>query len=346
MGKKVLLWANYFQLTPTGDLALYRYTFEVTIDGGGNNPKGKKVKQIVQLFLQEHLQAYQNEIATDFKSTLVSRQKFDVWPEGYPVAYRNELEDDPAPNAKQYRVKVQYTNTLTVSELVDHLTSSQASSVFGSKEEVIQALNIIVGHHPKIVPPITNVGANRHCDRNPEPKDTMSLGAGLQAIRGFFVSVRAATARILVNVQVKNIAFYQEGPLDRLMGVYRQHTGGSVVDLAKFMKKLSVDVTHITRKNKRGQNIPRVKTIQNLATRDDGTNLEHRPQVPQFGAGSKEVKFWLDSAGQGASEGAKDQGSGKKGKKAPKPASAPSSQGKYISVYDFFKQSKCRSLPR
>ena len=340
MGKEILLWTNYFKLVSDGDLTLYRYSIEISSDGAGRVPTGKKAKRVVQLLLEEHLQLYRNDVATDFRSTMISRSDIEVEGDGYLVTYRAENEDDPALNAKQYRVRLQATGVLTVSELVNYLTSSQAGLMFGSKEEIIQALNIVVGHHPKAASIITTVAANRHFDRNSGPHDKMSLGAGLQAIRGFFVSVRAATARILVNVQVKNMAFYDEGPLDGIMHVYMQQNGPNKLNLAKFFKKLSVDVTHIVRTNRSGRRIPRIKTIQGLATKDDGRNQAHPPIVPQFGAGAKEVQFYLDDAREGASGKAKAPGGGKKGKKTPKAGPEAPSQGNYISVYEFFRQSK------
>lgn len=194
MGKEILLWTNYFKLVSNGDLTLYCYSVEISPDGAGTAPAGKMAKRIVQLLLEEHLQLYRNDVATNFRSTVISRNDIEVEGDGYLVTYRAENEDNPAPNAKQYRVRLQATGVLTVSELVNYLTSSQAGLMFGSKEEIIQALNIVVGHHPKALSTSTTVAANRHFDRSSGPHDKMNLGAGLQAIRGFFVSVRAATA--------------------------------------------------------------------------------------------------------------------------------------------------------
>ena len=340
MGKEIVLWTNYFKLVSDGDLILYRYSIEISSDGVGRAPAGKKAKRVVQLLLEEHLQLLKNDIATDFRSTMISRNDIEVEEDGYLVTYRAEDEDDPAPNAKQYRVRLQATGVLTVSELVNYLTSSQAGLMFGSKEEIIQALNIVVGHYPKAASTITTVAANRHLDRNSGPHDKMSLGTGLQAIRGFFVSVRAATARVLVNVQVKNMAFYDEGPLDGIMHVYMQQNGPNKLNLAKFVKKLSIDVTHIIRTNRSGRRIPRIKNIQGLATKDDGRSQAHPPIVPQFGAGAKEVQFYLNEAGEGGSGKARTPGGGKKDKKTPKAGPEAPSQGNYISVYEFFRQSK------
>ena len=89
--------------------------------------------------------------------------------------------------------------------------------------EIIQALNIVVGHHSKEASHIASVGANNRLDA--AQSDTPDLGAGLTALRGFFVSVRATTARVLVNVQVKHGAFYDDGPLDKLMQAFMLQNG-------------------------------------------------------------------------------------------------------------------------
>jgi len=110
------------------------------------------------------------------------------------------------------------------------------------------------------------------------------------------------------------------------------------------------------KKNKAGESIPRVKTIFGLATKDDGQSLEHPPQFPNlranpnqiFGAGPKDVEFFLsDSSGAPSSSstgqaagtpGSKKKGKGKKGGASSRgPDQTPPQGGRYISVYEFFK---------
>jgi eukaryotic translation initiation factor 2C len=339
-GREVMLWANYFELVAPPDLLLFRYSIEILPDDAGRKPTGKRAKRIVELLLEEHLSLPRSSVATDYKSNLVCRFELPIDDEPYDVRYRSEEEDEPSRNAKTYRLRLQDTGTLRVSELMDYLTSTQASALFGSKEEIIQALNIVIGHYPKTASNIFSVGANKHFELSQHGLETMSLGAGLQAIRGFFVSVRAATSRILVNVQVKHTACYNEGPLDRLISLYLDQNGRNMVKLGNFWKKVRVQVTHIVRRNKKGDEIPRIKTIVALATPGDGRGLAHPPIVPHFAAGAKEVKFFLGSPAE--QPGGKEQGSvkreAKRGKKGGKSGPEPSQEG-YISIYDFFQRS-------
>ena len=339
-GRQVLLWANYFELVAPPDLLLFRYSIDVHPDDAGRKPAGKKLKRIVDLLLEEPLSEYRSSIATDYKSNLVSRLELPIDEEPYTIRYRSEEEDDPSQNAQTYRIRLQDTGTLRVSELTDYLTSTNASALFGSKEEIIQALNIVVGHHPKTASNVCSVGANKHFDISTAGVESMSLGAGLTAIRGFFVSVRAATSRLLVNVQVKHTACYNEGPLDRLIPTYLGENGRNMVKLGNFLKKVRVQVTHIVRKNKSGHDIPRMKTVTSLATPGDGHGLAHPPIVPNFAAGAKEVKFFLGTPEEqpaGPSQGSAKK-EGKKGKKAGTPGLKQAQEG-YISVYDFFQRS-------
>jgi eukaryotic translation initiation factor 2C len=346
-GRDIILWTNYFNLYSEKDLELYRYSVAIAADNSGRVPVGKRAKRVVQLLLEEHFLPHGHSIATDFKSNLISRNELDLEKDEYIVTYRSEEEDVPAPNATQYRCRLQFTGSLTLAELINHLTSSQAGLMFGSKDEILQALNIVMGHHPKAESTIATIAASRHFDMNSSTQDKMSLGAGLQVIRGVFMSVRAATARILVNVQVKNMAFYDEGPLDRLMYAYMSDNGPNVVNLLKFVKRLSIDMTHIVRMNSRGARVPRIKTIQGFASKDDGRKLSRPPIVPRFGAGAKDVQFFLDnSPGASSSQpGPAASGGGKKGKKSVKAGPAPPPTGRYISVFDFFQQSKILIYP-
>lgn len=90
MGKEIVLWTNYFKLVSDGDLTLYCYSIEISSDGVGRAPVGKKAKRVVQLLLEEHLQLYRNDIATDFRSTMISKTDIEVEGDGYLVTYRIE----------------------------------------------------------------------------------------------------------------------------------------------------------------------------------------------------------------------------------------------------------------
>lgn len=353
-GDRVLLWANYVEMIPEPKLILYRYAMKTT-----PTVTGRKLTQIIRLMLESpELANFKNDTVTDFKSTCVSRQRFPTDDHTISIVYRAEDEDQPRPNATTYNVRLQYTNTLRAGELVDYLSSTDIAATCDNKLALIQAFNIFLNHYAKSAnTKVATIGSSRFFTLDPQPNQQWNLGQGLTAMRGFFASVRAATCRILVNVNVSHASFYQSGPLESLMDAYGLK---NPYKLAGFLKRVRVRTTHLQEKfNKAGKLIPRIKTIFGLATPNDGGELAHRPRVARFGAGPKEVEFWLESApntsapaqpsvpsAKPTSPSQTKKKGGKGGKRGGDPAPPASSLGgRYISVYDFFAQGKpLRSL--
>ncbi|KAJ0138283.1 Delta(24(24(1)))-sterol reductase [Fusarium oxysporum f. sp. albedinis] len=301
---------------------------------------GKKHFRVVQLLLQApEFAAQQGDIATDFRSTLVSKTKFSQDEVLVEVPYRSEGEDEPAARATVYKVRVQYTKTLIIGELVNYLNSTSLSQSLVEKQELTQALNIFLNHYAKSAKNLVTIGSTKSFSLSSEAARG-DIGSGLEIIRGFFSSVRVATCRILVNINVSHGAFYHAVPLPGLMKSYGLH---STVMLERFLKLVRIRTTHLPEKrNKANEVIPRVKTIFGLARKDDGHGLAHPPHVRQHGAGAKDVEFWLDGEASSSSApkpvakgGAKGKGKGKG--KAQAESSAASTSGRYITVFEFFR---------
>lgn len=327
-GAEVTLWANYVSLTASSKLVLYRYEISVTPAAAG-----KKLTQVVRLLLEApELAEYKHDLVSDFRTIILSRQKFDD--RTINIAYRSIGEDEPKENGLQYQVKLQLSNTLATSELIEYLTSTNPSAQYDEKLPLIQALNIFLNHYAKSADNLVSMGSSSGSSKTfaiGQLSETWDLGSCLTAIRGFFASVRAATARVLVNINVSQAAFFQEGPLDQF--ILRLGTQGGLYKLQTLIKGIRVRVTHLQdRLNRRGEPVSRVKTIWCLANKNDGQGLQNPPRVKAFGAGPKDVEFWLkedpkDKKKQGG-KGAKSEG------------------GQYISVYDFFAKSEPPTMPR
>jgi len=288
---------------------------------------------------------HRKDIVTDFKAQLVSRVEFnaeDLQTVPGQMQYRAEGEDEPRVHAPFYNIEIKPTGTMTISDLTDYLTSTNPRAVF-DKQPVLQALNIFLGHYTKASSNYTAIGSSRSFAV--DPNNHYDLGAGLRAVRGFFSSVRVATSRILVNVNVTHAPFYDPLPLDQSIKVFGRAHGPNKIKLQDFLKRVRVVAKHIKPKtNKAGKTIPRVKTIFALATRNDGRGpssaVTPPPKVKEFGAGPKDVEFWLaDAPAEGSSKTpsapATGKSSGKKGKGKPE-APATSSGGRYTSVADYF----------
>lgn len=115
----LVLWADYFALEPSLKLILNQYHPSV-------NPAatGKKLAQIIQLFLQSHKsREFRHDIVTDFKSTLIARLR--IQDQATTVEYRAEGEDEPRHDPPLYTIKLLFTDTLPVANLINYLTSTE-----------------------------------------------------------------------------------------------------------------------------------------------------------------------------------------------------------------------------
>lgn len=343
LGKPVTLYANYLPFTSVGE-PVFRYHVSIAKDQG-RDVLAKKARQIVRLLLEEHFANNRDNIATDYRSNLISCVDLSLnGDEKFNVRYKGENETDFVDDPKVYEVTVGHTGTLNPADLLSYLTSSNLEGPLMQQEQIVAAMNVIIGHHPKTEKSVVAVGGNKHFSLDATMGEKATLGGGLEALRGFFVSVRAATARVLLNVQVKYLACYQEGPLPMVIGEYQRANPCSLYRLESFLQRMRVRTTHIVRKTSSGR--APIKTITGLATPADGRSGSNPPMVARHGAGPFEVQFFMESkSAQGAPvvpAAAPTEGKGKRGKKAPK--AGPATPGQYISVGDYFKSSMFVSM--
>ncbi|PHH91012.1 hypothetical protein CDD83_1947 [Cordyceps sp. RAO-2017] len=314
-GTSVVLWANYLALKASPQLVLHRYDVSVTPAA-----TGRKLTQIIRLLLRApELADLEGDLVSDFKSTLICRQKFRD--KTVEVQYRAEDEDEPRERAPSYSVKIRFTNMLALSDLTDYLASTDKSIRYQEQLPMIQAFNIFLNHYAKSSGNLVAIGASKtfSLDNN---SDKWDLGNCLTAIRGFYASVRPATGRILVNINVSHGAFIQEGPLE---GLFRSFGPRGASKLHAYLNKLRVRTTHLKeRTNKQGKVIPRIKTVFGFANKNDGHALAHPPRIKSFRAGPRDVEFWLETSPKKGSSGGKA------------PGRSAGGDGRYISVYDFF----------
>ncbi|KAF2008657.1 Piwi-domain-containing protein [Aaosphaeria arxii CBS 175.79] len=340
-GTPVTLWANYFELMPASTLVLYRYDIAIA-----PTVAGRKLSQVVSLLLETaEMRPFKLHVVTDFKAILISRTKLPEDELIIDIPYQAEGEDEPQQGAATYTVRLRLTNILSVSELLRYLTSTNIGAHYDNTPEVVQALNIFLNHYAKSAGNLATIGSSKSFSLNSGSQAT-NLGAGLTAIRGFFSSIRVASSRILVNVNVSHGAFYEHGPLVRLMESYLHENRNNKAALGKFLQKVRIRYTHLPPvKNRAGVVIVRPRTIFGLATPYDGRGSDHSPRVKAYGAGAEDVEFWLEgkskatsSGSSGGKKGAKKGGGGDAAKSA-----AP---GRYITVAKFFQEEHGMRLKR
>ncbi|KAK5312024.1 hypothetical protein LTR70_008457 [Exophiala xenobiotica] len=282
-GTPITLWANYFELLPSKAQPFNRYAVDLISEEKGDEPKGKKRERLVQLLLAQlpkHV-----AIASDYKSTILSAQTLGFATKSFLITYYSETESGPGNNSPKYRAKVQFTGTLTFETLLDYLSSTNLTQEKpATKDDIIQATNIVLGHGMKSNPKIITK-RNKYFPEEGNLVEKWMLANGLEAFRGFFMSVRAATGRILLNIQVQHIAVWEAIPLVSLFDKMMRDRM-SWPEISRAISGLWVHVSHLNR---------RLKRIGGLATPTEARRGQNPPQVPSFGANANQVKFWKDS---------------------------------------------------
>lgn len=303
------------------------------------------------------LAGYRHDVVTDFKSILISRKRFPIKNDTHfiNIKYKSEGEDDPLDQAQVYKIYITLTKTLTLGELMADLTSTNPTVQYDSKLEMIQGLNVFLNHYAKTNDALVNIGSSKTFVWSAGSENSVDLGQGLRAIRGFITSVRAATNRILININVSHGAFYQEGVLTSLMRAFKAQPSkmATVYELGTFLTNLRVRTSHLSeKKNRHGVLVLRQKSIWGLARAyrpKNAPGLEKPPQVRHFGAGPKDVKFWLRERTNGMetmvstiysriavrNSRCMKTHANKSSKVGPQPVD--SGPGRYVTVFDYFK---------
>jgi eukaryotic translation initiation factor 2C len=238
-GKPVTLRTNYFHVQlahevdkKTAEKPLHRYA----VDYADNEmPKPKKRRALEQIL---QLPAFQKVThATDFAATIVTIEKLDD-----AILKRTDLEvvlpvkgsdkplDVPANDAPEHVKKARARNTVkfkitlvgsfNLRDLSAFINSTSSQAHYGGYQNLVQMLNIIMCKAPNEANAVAKLPGNKFyphaglLDEGGHPNvDALDLAGGLVALRGYYSSVRCATGRILLNLNVTSGAFYHSVPL-------------------------------------------------------------------------------------------------------------------------------------
>lgn len=269
IGKKIVLRTNYYRLELNKDQLLYRYSVDIRKPGKQDQePMSKREKRSVleDLLREREFSSLNNMYATDWASMIITTSKVTLSDGGTKNRKAFDIADGPTPSVK-FSVLVEETRRFHLKELLDYVMSPSPQSLYAIEDDVIQVLNIVLSKIPEGTANIGLIGRNKYYPMKGHAlydNDNRDLGAAIEAIRGYYTSVRIATGRVLVNVNVATTAVYKALPLSKLMLEFYK-SGNTVKDLDMFLKGLKVEMSHLRDKNGK----PRVKVICGLARRPD-----------------------------------------------------------------------------
>lgn len=302
LGKPIVLYTNYFELKGVDpNLDLYRYSLSFQPDN--EIPKAKK-RRLIELLLKtapfEGL-----PIASDWAQILISPKKLPI--EGGKSIYTLEWypadgEPLPAPRPEDtdrikaarkkhtHKALVDELGTVSLKKLLDDV--SKPASNYPLKLETIQALNVLMSHGPSSDSGIATAGGNKFYPFGTHPQlQSADLGYGLQALRGYFTSVRTSVSRLLVNVNVATGAFYKPGPL---LVVMKEFAGGrspenarEYTKMAAFVRLLKFETNYLPDRKDKGKTKKKQHIITYLSAFNSNSNNTKFDMVDKNGKTTK-----------------------------------------------------------
>ena len=253
-GEEITLLANYFQLTVANDLQLHKYSIKFHSEIKG----ARKRRRLVHLLLDDgFFSPYRSTIATDYAALLISDQILDFGNSAsreFEVSYYSEFERSSGARCNSYTVTVEYNRSLAIQGLLKYLRSSSQETEFPQKEEVINGLNAIITRLPNTKPDVMSTSRNsRFFPLRSE--NTRQVGHCLEAVRGYYTSVRTTRDRLLVNTNSCASAFYPAWPLQNLIPQVERER----LDLQTFLYGVQVIAEYL--KDDKGKIRPVMRTI-------------------------------------------------------------------------------------
>lgn len=326
----VVLWANYFSMKVNAP-TLWTYTVQVEeVAKGGLDEKAGAKKKVTTAVKPRKLQlvmkrvvAYfssQTRVASELKSQLVTQDKLVL--DQNPIEIDLPLDGSPD-IVDKFLVTLNGPFAADLGELASYLTDQKLRAddhVFPRYQDCITALNIVMGFTSRSRDDqVVTVGGSRFFPFGPDMKNERAIRdlhqrfgpRPLEALRGFFQSVRPATGQLLLNTNVTCGTFRNSGSavaLFQRLGItgvpkpkaddrLRKH----LRNVAKMLSKARVWVDMLL---SNGKKVRRAKAIYNLATSFDipRGGDPHKPRIDagyEFAA-PKNIKFFLkDKEGDG-----------------------------------------------
>ena len=260
-GEKTVFRTNYFAmaLKSINGQRLMLWGYDVAISPPEDKSRRKK-RQLLAMLLDDPVFGG-IPAATDYSAIVVTAKKLDFGnskSREFPIVYHDPDEPPfPAPtpgeppertearNRRKKTLKVSLVQSYDIQDLVDYLVSPRLSARFGDADTVkavVQLLNIVTNKFPNTLPNVTPRNQNTFYPiRRPR-----SLGEGVEALRGYFSSVRLGPTRLLLNVNVCHSAFYSPVVLDQLLydcsgrRNAQQRSAGEYRRLERFLKMVRI----------------------------------------------------------------------------------------------------------
>lgn len=319
-GAPVVLWANYFELN-VNTASLFSYNVLVAPEEssekkeaepssatgkGKGKPKESKTKEAKGTKLAKIIKAALDTlpptvvVATELKMSVVSKAKLPLPPNSVITV------GIPRPNGGEERWDVKFGDPVSLDigrlkQYIQDFEDKGNESVFPKFAAEADALGVVLGHTARSNPNTAAVGKSRFFafDANRSEVSPVSPGSMIDILRGYIQSVRLATGRLLLNVNVTHGVFRPPMPMPDLFQRVGNLNTNTLKRLHGLLAKSRIQCRVPTEKP--GEWVKVERSMAGFGGVRDGSGEERRPEFlepNQYFGKPTNVKFFLRSPKQ------------------------------------------------
>ncbi|TFK71981.1 Piwi-domain-containing protein, partial [Pluteus cervinus] len=304
-GESGVIRANFFELKslPSGPIYDYEIKFQP-------EPKKRERFRLFQLLetAPEYLQ-YASSAAHDGSQRLVSLSLLPQ-PLSCNIPLQFEDEGEARPSATTFAISITQTAELDLAEMKKYLPGDIAAKDYNIAP-VVSAFNLFLQRHARETGvPVGKGSFTRYFFPQNGGLEKRDLGKGIEALRGFFLSVRPSFTRLLVNVDACVSAFVKPGNLaDALLQFQRKSKGampGRVVPPKGYLgSNIRVGLIHLGYSKTVfaiGPKPPSTmmftlegnqKSVEDYFADKHDIKLKYPQELPVVNVGSKRKPIWV-----------------------------------------------------
>ncbi|KAK7022960.1 hypothetical protein VNI00_016850 [Paramarasmius palmivorus] len=293
-GSPVTLRANFFALRLPKDLVVYEYTVEISPKC--DEEAGTRSRLFTLLEESSACKPFAGHYAHDSSQKLVSSKQLPQ-PLTINIKFLEEGETQPQKNAKVYTITITLSATIDTKEVSSYLSGSNRDYNIGP---LLAALNLVQQRHA------TQKGIRVGTSKYFFPLESQGhfLSPGVQAIQGFYVSVRPVYKQLAVNVNACMTAFLDlpGNMVEALESFNRRSRGGMLTLPPNLVKNIKVTTTYLGYKKRskvfaigtasaKNQFFPHPKykriSVEEYFKKEYNIRLQHATDLPVIDIGNK-----------------------------------------------------------
>ncbi|KGO64198.1 protein of unknown function DUF1785 [Penicillium italicum] len=294
-GRSIVLRANFFPMEFKPNVKFHSYRLKIRPEPR----KGQQMFVLESMFRKYPLFNKGVEIATDGATEIVTTELFPEDREPFTCSMSGgsgQGSGKSKANTGPWEATLTLESSFSPSDMMACLEDISHRREIENESPCLRVLNILMSAYPYRNSSVAIIGKGRNkFFRMDKRKQSAEIRGGIEAVRGYYSSVRLGAGRIFLNLNVTHGAFFNGGGLlSEILIAFAQIHGKDRQVIGRYLKGLKVYALHLdVRENGSGEKEKPIRTIFGVADVGDGCKGPNPPRVKQQASSAKNVQFWM-----------------------------------------------------